>query len=73
MATRTVTITIATYTDINGVQRIGQQGEQVQVHPDDLKRFSEVNGILEVEAPAKKQQASAAARRAPKKRVPRKR
>ena len=54
MTTRTVNLGMVTYTDANGVRRIGLQGEQVDVHPDDLARFAAVNGIIEVAAPAKK-------------------
>ncbi len=54
MTMRTVQIALATYTGADGVRRIGQQGEQVDVHPDDLARFAAVNGIIEVQAPAKK-------------------
>ena len=69
MATRTVQVAIATYTDENGARRIGQAGEVVNVHPDDLARFAEVNGIVEVQAPSKP-----APKKAPRKRAaPRKR
>lgn len=68
MTTRTVAIGLVTYTDVNGVRRIGQAGEQVDVHPDDLARFAAVNGVIEVEAPSKP-----APRKAPQKRAARRR
>ena len=54
MTARTVNAGMVTYTDRAGVRRIGTAGEQVDVHPDDLKRFAEVNGSIEVQAPTKK-------------------
>ncbi len=54
MTTRTVQLGMTTYTGPDGVRRIGQQGETVDVHPYDLARFAAVNGIIEVQAPAKK-------------------
>jgi len=44
MLTRTIQIGMCTYIDPNGVRRIGQQGEQVNVHADDVKRFDAING-----------------------------
>jgi hypothetical protein len=44
MTTRTVQIGMTTYTDVNGARRIGQTGEEVDVHADDLARFDRVNG-----------------------------
>ena len=49
MTERTVNLGMCTYTDVNGARRIGQLGEVVNVHPNDLARFAEVNGIIEVE------------------------
>jgi len=45
---------MCTYTDVNGVTRIGVAGEEVDVHPADVARFNKVNGIITYEAPAKK-------------------
>ena len=46
-------IGLATYTDADGVRRIGVAGEEVDVHADDLKRFDGLNGG----APAPKKRA----------------
>jgi len=46
-----------TYTDVNGVTRIGVAGEEVDVHPDDVKRFAAANGIIEVAAAPQKRAA----------------
>jgi hypothetical protein len=35
---------MVTYTDPDGVRRYGVEGEQVDVHADDLARFDKVNG-----------------------------
>jgi hypothetical protein len=56
MTRRTINagIGMCTYTDVNGVTRIGVAGEEVDVHPADVARFNKVNGIITYEAPAKK-------------------
>ena len=71
MTTRTVTIALATYTGVDGVRRIGAQGEQVNVHADDVQRFDAVNGggVREGSAPPP----PTPRKQAPKKRAPRKR
>lgn len=51
MPARTVNQVLATYIDEHGVTRYALAGETVDVHPDDVKRFNEANGIVEVEAP----------------------
>ena len=40
---------MCTYTDVNGVTRIGVAGEEVDVHPADVARFNKVNGIITYE------------------------
>ena len=50
MTERVVQLGMATYTDPEGVRRIGVHGEQVDVHADDVARFDAVN------APATEQQ-----------------
>jgi hypothetical protein len=55
MTERRVTIGLVTYTDVSGARRIGQQGETVQVHADDVERFDTVNGtVKKAPSPAKK-------------------
>ena len=44
MTERTVQLGMATYTDPDGVRRIGQAGEEVDVAADDLRRFDGLNG-----------------------------
>ena len=46
MTKRTVSpgIGMITYTDASGRRRIGQAGEEVDVHPDDVARFNRVSG-----------------------------
>jgi hypothetical protein len=39
------------------VTRIGVAGEEVDVHPDDVKRFAAANGIIEVAAAPQKRAA----------------
>ena len=63
MPERTVQQVLASYTDADGVLRYALQGETVSVHPDDLARFAEANGIIEVTTPTKK----AAPKKAPRK------
>jgi hypothetical protein len=51
---RTVNLGACTYVDVNGAQRFGVAGETVDVHPDNLERFSRVNGSTPETKPAKK-------------------
>lgn len=44
MTARQVAVGMVTYTDPSGVPRFGVQGETVQVHSNDLKRFDALNG-----------------------------
>ena len=44
MPDRTVRQVLATYTDTDGATRYGLAGETVSVHPDDVKRFDQLNG-----------------------------
>jgi hypothetical protein len=44
MTRRTVRSGLMTYVGPDGVQRFGVAGDEVDVHPDHLKRFDEVNG-----------------------------
>ena len=66
MTKRTVQSGMVTYTDTNGVRRMGQAGEEVDVQADDLKRFDKLNGGVEATekaAPVKKAAPKKVARR----------
>ena len=51
MTERTVHIGMTTYTDPDGIPRIALAGETVDVHPDHVKRFDELNGAPPEEKP----------------------
>ena len=57
MTTRTVQLGMATYTDPDGVRRIGVHGEQVDVDPGDVARFDAVSGGAPASKPAPKKAA----------------
>ena len=70
MTTRTVQLGMSTYTDVDGVRRIGVQGERVDVDPGDVTRFDRANGTAPEGKPVKR----AAKKTAPRKKAaPRKR
>jgi hypothetical protein len=55
-----MSIGMVTYTDPDGVRRIGQAGETVDVHDDDVARFDRVNSTAPEEQAPKKRPAKKA-------------
>lgn len=43
MAAREVVVSVAAYTDVNGVPGFAIQGETIDVHPDHVERFDRLN------------------------------
>ncbi|OHU71385.1 hypothetical protein BKG86_17175 [Mycobacteroides chelonae] len=45
MPTREVVVSVAAYTDVNGVRDFALQGETIDVHPDHVERFDLLNVV----------------------------